>query len=98
VIIIRLIILISNHFIAIILSPKREMDSSGAFATPVVEAYPALKNDYLKKVSRPMCFLTVEKNLRKYRNIKEIRDDLILIFLNCVKYNGPTHDLGKEAM
>lgn len=43
--------------------------------------------NYYKIVKNPMDLGTVEKKLANYNNLKEFKDDLDLIWDNCIKYN-----------
>jgi hypothetical protein len=56
-----------------------------------------MKDDYLMQVSVPMDFSTVENKLKNYFSMTEFRDDLSMIFSNCVSYNGVNHEFGQYA-
>jgi hypothetical protein len=49
------------------------------------------------QVSVPMDFSTVENKLKNYFSMTEFRDDLSMIFSNCVSYNGVNHEFGQYA-
>jgi hypothetical protein len=74
------------------------MDHDAVFDAPVIEKFPSLKETYLKRVSKPMDFLTIEKSIRKYQNIQDLQQDILLVFKNCCLYNGQQSDIGKYAM
>jgi len=75
-----------------------EMDHDAVFDAPVIEKFPSLKETYLKMVSKPMDFLTIEKSIRKYQNIQDLQQDILLVFKNCCLYNGQQSDIGKYAI
>ena len=55
---------------------------------PVAEAFPDAAKDYLKVIKKPMDFRTIrEERLPWYKSADELRDDLLLVFGNCVAYN-----------
>jgi hypothetical protein len=46
-----------------------------------------------------MDFRTIEEDrLQVYRNIAELQQDLILIFDNCIEFNGAASDYGEFAL
>jgi hypothetical protein len=53
--------------------------------------------DYYEVVTEPMDLGTVKNklNMNKYKNVQEFIDDINLIFLNCIKYNGEDSSVGK---
>ena len=66
---------------------------------------------YLEIIKKPMDFKTIENNVKKgiYENdFKSFRNDVFLIFTNCMEYNDPNselyawadelHQLAKESM
>ena len=58
-----------------------------------------MKQAYLKVVDKPMDFRTIEEDeIQAYGDIAELQDDLILIYKNCVSFNGAQNDYGKYAM
>ena len=80
------------------MSSQRTMDEDGIFNSPVLESFPAIEKEYLKVVEEPMDFTTiVEERVHYYRSITELQHDLLLVFQNCIAYNGPSSDLGKRA-
>jgi hypothetical protein len=74
------------------------MDNDAVFNAPVIEKFPNLKESYLKLVSKPMDFSTIEKSVRKYQNIQDLQHDILLVFKNCCLYNGRQSEMGKYAM
>lgn len=68
------------------------------FNSPVLESFPALEKEYSKVVKTPMDFTTIaEERVYCYRSITELQQDLLLVFQNCIAFNGPSSDLGKHA-
>jgi Bromodomain len=58
------------------------------FSSPVVEAYPEIADSYLEVVEEPMDFRTIEEErLPAYNSIRDLQDDLILTFRNCMTFN-----------
>lgn len=54
---------------------------------------------YLDIVKKPMDLSTLEKNVNsgKYQTLQQFRDDMWLIFTNCIKYNGDSSVYSKHA-
>lgn len=74
------------------------MDEGNIFEDPVVETYPAFKKNYLAVIDEPMDFRTIEnERLRRYTSVRELQNDLKLVFENCIRYNGKASPLGKIA-
>ena len=74
------------------------MDEGNIFQTPVLEAFPDIENEYLKVVPQPMDFRTiVEERLHYYRSITELQQDLLLVFQNCIAYNGAASEYARLA-
>ena len=77
---------------------QRVIDESEVFAEPVCEAYPAVKDDYLAVVENPMDFRTIEEDrLNYYRSIRELQQDLILVFNNCLAFNKEENEFSQLA-
>jgi hypothetical protein len=75
------------------------LDADQAFATPVVETYPELKKDYLKVVKSPLDLRTIEEErICKYRSIRELQNDLNLMFENCCTFNQAGSELWNYSM
>ena len=66
----------------------RELDEKQIFEIPVCESNPELKEAYLKVISNPMDFCTIEKRVNSYTSKAEMRQDFALIFQNCIHFNG----------
>ncbi len=85
--------------ISISISSQRVLDEDDLFNIPVVEAYPSVAHDYIQVVSNPMDLRTIEEErLQVYRSIAELQQDLILIFDNCIQFNGVASDYSKFAL
>ncbi|KAL3944011.1 MAG: hypothetical protein SGBAC_001921 [Bacillariaceae sp.] len=81
-----------------ILEKIESLDTDGIFAVPVLEAYPDLANAYLTVVDTPMDLRTIEEErLQQYESIKELQEDLILMFKNCCAFNETGSDLWNYA-
>ena len=77
-----------------ILEKLENLDTDGIFAIPVLESYPELETDYLTVVDTPMDLRTIEEErLHEYESIKELQNDLILMFKNCCAFNETGTDL-----
>lgn len=82
-----------------VLSYLRTKDKGELFDRPVVEQLPEIEERYLKEVSEPMDFRTIEEErVHSYTSITQLREDLILVFENCITYNGAESKFGKIAM
>jgi bromodomain-containing factor 1 len=59
------------------------------FLTPVDPVLLGIPT-YFEVITTPMDISTVEKKLKEstYKSIEEYKDDVLLIFANCVKFNG----------
>jgi hypothetical protein len=57
-------------------------------------------SDYFDIVKNPMDFGTVRRKLSHnvYGNAKEFIEDMLLVFSNCVLYNGNESDVGKVGL
>ncbi|CAD8165071.1 unnamed protein product [Paramecium octaurelia] len=57
-------------------------------------------NDYYDIVKRPMDFGTVKQklNANQYKNCKEFYHDIMLVFDNCILYNGSENDIGQVGL
>ena len=78
-----------DHFTNYFMSTQRELDHLDLFSQPVCEVYPAIANEYLNVVKKPMDFRTIEEErMPHYHNIAELQEDIILTFRNCCVYNG----------
>lgn len=55
--------------------------------------------DYLDHVERPMDFSTIKTKLQFncYETEDEFKNDILLVYDNCIKYNGAESPLGKIA-
>ena len=74
----------------------RGLDENNLFEHPVVETLPQLKDAYLKTIEEPMDFKTIEEERMKvYKSTSELQQDLILIFQNCIRFNGASSPYGK---
>lgn len=77
----------------------KEEDQDGTFNAPVLESYPDIAESYLSLVDHPMDLRTIEEDrMQRYLSIKELQDDLILMFKNCCDFNGADSDMGQYAM
>ena len=75
----------------------RSVDEKKLFEVPVLESLPHIKDEYLKVVSQPMDFKTIEERIPAYASITNLRDDLILTFQNSILFNGPESKFGQYA-
>lgn len=67
------------------------LDDDELFAVPVTEKFPEVEKDYIALIESPMDFRTIEEErLPYYEHIRELQDDLILVFRNCATFNDPS--------
>ncbi|KAL7465634.1 hypothetical protein ACHAXS_005941 [Conticribra weissflogii] len=82
-----------------VLSKLRSLDTEKCFENPVHEEYPDMADEYLKMVSKPMSFSTIEQlQIPNYESIGELQEDLILTFRNCCVFNGEDSEFHGQAM
>jgi hypothetical protein len=66
----------------------RVLDTEEIFAMPVAEAYPEVAAAYNAVIEDAMDLRTIEEDhIHMYESIKELQQDLILIFRNCCTFN-----------
>ena len=80
-----------------VLNYFRSVDEKKLFETPVLESLPEIAEMYLKAVTQPMDFKTIEERIPSYTSITNLRDDLIQTFQNCISFNGPESKFGQIA-
>lgn len=73
------------------------VDEENLFAMPVAEALPEMADEYKKLIDEPMDFRTIEERLPDFRSIRELQDDLVKVFKNCIQFNGRDHIYGQFA-
>lgn len=72
-----------------VLSYLRDLDEEELFTTPVLEQVPEIEHEYLQKVTQPMDFRTIEQErVQEYATVDGLRKDLVLVFENCILFNG----------
>lgn len=83
----------------LIISKVSEEDHQGVFTVPVWESNPEIADAYLEAINEPMDLRTIEEErIPQYESIKELQDDLILMFGNCCDYNGIDSFFGQYAL
>jgi len=74
-------------------------DVDEVFHKPIIEQYPEIAQNYLKKIDTPMDFHTImHKRMKTYRVVSDLQNDLILTFKNCCTFNKARSDYWKYAM
>jgi len=82
----------------VILNNLSELDENNIFARPVVDVHPEIKASYLTAIEEPMDFETIrEERVYTYESVRELQQDLILCFQNCVEFNGGMNVFGHKA-
>jgi Bromodomain len=67
---------------------QKELDTEQIFHLPVAVAYPDIAQAYQKTVAYPMDLRTImEDRVHRYRSIRELQQDLLLVFDNCIAFN-----------
>ena len=80
------------------ISTQEVQDADGIFAIPVAEAFPEAVKEYRKVIKKPMDFRTIrEDRLPWYKSADELRDDLLLVFGNCIAYNDDDSEFSAMA-
>jgi hypothetical protein len=74
------------------------LDIDAIFYAPVTEKFPELEKRYLELIQKPMDFMTIEKSIRKYQDIHDLQQDILLVFKNCCAFNGQNSEIGKYAV
>ncbi|KAH8881195.1 hypothetical protein GQ53DRAFT_516532 [Thozetella sp. PMI_491] len=92
-----------NRELRKLLALVKKTRAGGHFKQSVEIGWPALWPDYKAKVDRPMDISTMEKKLRAegdvapYAHMREFKEDVELIYVNSVTFNGATHDITAAA-
>jgi Bromodomain len=64
----------------------------------VLETYPELVGSYDRVIKNPMDFRTILRSrIGMYNSILELRDDLITVFENCIRFNTIKTEEGQMA-
>lgn len=67
---------------------QKELDVEKIFHLPVAAAYPDIAQAYKQTVAYPMDLRTIlEDRVHRYRSIRELQEDLLLVFDNCIIFN-----------
>ena len=75
------------------------LDEEGLFASPVIEQMPDIDEVYLSMIDTPMDFRTIQEDrIHYYESIRELQDDLILVFRNCATFNDESTEYHAFAM
>lgn len=73
-------------------------DDADLFAAPVLESVPELSEEYSASIPEPMDFRTIrQERLGQYDSIRELQNDLITVFHNCIVFNGLNNEYGQVA-
>lgn len=77
---------------------QQSIDEGDIFAIPVAEAFPSIADAYLDVVEHPMDFRTIqEERVPSYSSIRELQQDLALVFENCIRFNGASNEYAMIA-
>ncbi|RFU29786.1 hypothetical protein B7463_g6572, partial [Scytalidium lignicola] len=69
------------------------------FRAPVSVLWPGFAEAYLQKTPNPIDLSTIDKKVKagEYATMKDFRDDVWLLYKNCLAFNGPEHTITKTA-
>ena len=67
------------------------------FHVPVHYVFPEIKDEYAKKIKKPMDLTTAEAKLLQgaYQDAEEFISDIALVFSNAIAFNKEGHDVGE---
>jgi bromodomain-containing factor 1 len=84
-----------RHYLAL----AKKTTSGAHFRDSVTKLWPNLAESYAQLIEKPMDLGEIDRKMRdgKYTTVGQMRDDLGLIYHNCVKFNGPDSWLNKSA-
>ncbi|CAM1509492.1 Fc.00g032310.m01.CDS01 [Cosmosporella sp. VM-42] len=84
-----------------VLARVKKTKGGGHFRDSVQKLWPGLWDSYLAKIEKPTDLSEIDRTLRDpngpFRTISDFRQDLALIFLNTLAFNGPSHDVTNAA-
>ncbi|KAH8811825.1 hypothetical protein F5884DRAFT_291950 [Xylogone sp. PMI_703] len=69
------------------------------FRLPVAVLWPGFAEAYLERTPNPIDLSTIDRKVKggEYATIKDFRDDVWLLYNNCLAFNGPEHAVTKTA-
>eukprot|EP00769_Ergobibamus_cyprinoides_P000641 gnl/Ergobibamus_cyprinoides/1648.p1 GENE.gnl/Ergobibamus_cyprinoides/1648~~gnl/Ergobibamus_cyprinoides/1648.p1 ORF type:complete len:287 (+),score=61.89 gnl/Ergobibamus_cyprinoides/1648:50-862(+) len=90
---------LSTRLVAAIRSMAKK-STCAIFANPVLEDFPQLTEDYLKKIACPCCLRDIETRLKssEYTFFGSLLSDAILTADNCIAFNGLKSEYGPPAV
>lgn len=82
-----------NRQIRQLIAGIKKTKNGGNFRKPVRELWPLLWDDYTQKVENPVDLSLFEAKLRdnRYATYGDLKQDVRLLFQNCVIFNGENH-------
>ncbi|KAH7040062.1 uncharacterized protein B0I36DRAFT_4901 [Microdochium trichocladiopsis] len=88
-----------NKQIRGIIAGIKKTKNGGNFRKSVRDLWPGLWNDYSQKVENPVDLSLFESKLRdnSYANYGELKQDVRLLYQNCVLFNGENHIVTNAA-
>ncbi len=85
----------ANREIRKVLGSVKKTKAGGFFKDPVKTRWPEVWEQYLAKVETPMDIGHMERSLRSntYPTLGAFLDDVHLLYENCVRFNGVSHEM-----
>ncbi|OHF03124.1 hypothetical protein CORC01_01508 [Colletotrichum orchidophilum] len=83
-----------------VLAGVKKTKHGAHFKDAVVKMWPSLAESYLMRVNRPMDIGELERGLRdnKYKSLRQLKDDLGLIYKNSLTFNGVNNEITSAAL
>lgn len=95
----REITLFQNKQIRQVIAGLKKTKNGANFRKSVRDLWPGLWEDYAQKVDKPVDLSLFEAKLRDnaYANYRELKQDVRLLYQNCVIFNGENHIVTSAA-
>ncbi|KAL2210679.1 hypothetical protein CC79DRAFT_1366061 [Sarocladium strictum] len=83
------------------LGKAKKTKSGGHFRDSVEKLWPALWDNYVARIEKPMDLGRIDRDLKEtnvYTTFGDVKADLGLMFTNTLAFNGPAHDITAAAL